>query len=519
MMFVKRDSRRSYIALILVGISFLVLYKYSYNIILNIKYTLNDVEKLYSIVKMLIRGIFVISLFNGLYLGGSVLYFNKDIEFFLSLPIHYREILISKLLFVVSRIWLLLFIFTFPFFINYGIIMSMSIFYYITIFCFFITIPFIPVCLIMTLNIIFVRFLGTTVRHDIVKIISNIIFFIIVGFFLAGKVNLDEFISIESINQTIEINSNINFLAFLHINTQSFIGKILLIIIYNIVVFGCISIYLLIGQRYYVDSLYENRKRKIDNVKKKKNIRIYNIKKFPWITYTLKEIILILRTPEFFLNCFLINIVLPSIFLCVFRFKLESKNEILNMKLMMPIENRVTIFIVFLLIGFVSNKIAATALSREGHEIYFMKYIPLPYRVQFYSKILAGIILASISIPIYIYAFINYFDLKLIYLLGACIPSILGMYFIGYVGLYIDILNPHLLVHQKILLFKKNINILVHFIISILIIIFFVSIQFRLNLTLFGVYIYYYVVFLMLNSLAHVFLLKKCENIMHNLEI
>lgn len=192
----------------------------------------------------------------------------------------------------------------------------------------------------------------------------------------------------------------------------------------------------------------------------------------PLFSYCIKEIRLLIRTPIYFMNCVLINLLLPV--LLVVPFWLQSRNE----SGPMPWEELLTqpggeTILMAAVIGTAvfltaSNAIAATSLSREGKEFYISKYLPLAYQKQIQAKLLSGyvfgglgalllLIAANILLPLEI----AQSGIILAVSLVAIIPAIEA-------GLSIDIIHPRLEWDNEQKAVKQNLNVVWSMLFSIL---------------------------------------------------
>ncbi len=120
-----------------------------------------------------------------------------------------------------------------------------------------------------------------------------------------------------------------------------------------------------------------------------------------------KDVLILVRTPVFFMNNVLMNFLWPAFFLVPF---ITSSGDIGAYRTFLDsvdyslFSHYGTIFlaIAFAVACFLSgaNGIAQSALSREGRRIYVMKIIPVPYKLQILAKITTGFLFSMCGILI-----------------------------------------------------------------------------------------------------------------------
>ena len=119
------------------------------------------------------------------------------------------------------------------------------------------------------------------------------------------------------------------------------------------------------------------------------------------LSYCIKEIRLLIRTPIYFINCVLTNILVPV--LLIIPFWLQSRNSAGPMPwddlLSIPGGSTILLAVIVGVAIFLTatNAITATSLSREGKEFFISKYIPLAYKKQIQAKLLSGYIFGGLG--------------------------------------------------------------------------------------------------------------------------
>ena len=114
------------------------------------------------------------------------------------------------------------------------------------------------------------------------------------------------------------------------------------------------------------------------------------------------------------------------------------------------------------------NMISSTAISREGTNAYFMKFIPVPVETQAFAKAACGIIISAVSgwlllIPLHlVLSYPIYLDL--IFVVGSLVSVIMTNLF----GILIDLLRPKLVWEQEAAAVKQNLNGVISILLSFL---------------------------------------------------
>lgn len=180
-------------------------------------------------------------------------------------------------------------------------------------------------------------------------------------------------------------------------------------------------------------------------------------------TYLIKEMRLLIRTPVYALNCIGMCLLMPIMLLVIF---LTTDTDTLLQQLpdITPyLDGKLPYAILAgMAIGFLFsnlNLISATAISREGTNLSFMKYIPMTLKEQLHAKVLSGILMSVFSMlltMLCIYYLLPIFPLFW-YLLAAA-SSLITIVLGNYASLALDILHPKLVWEQEAAAVKQNMS-------------------------------------------------------------
>jgi len=224
------------------------------------------------------------------------------------------------------------------------------------------------------------------------------------------------------------------------------LGKILL---YNIL---GLTLFVLIGRITYIKDILKNMVSY--SKKKKKNIDIKKASKQNTIfkTYVSKEIKLLWREPVFFMNTVLpiIAILVTFIILIITCGPIIDKamqdEEFNNLINNMTINSEfICVILIILQVLFSISSISLTAISREGKNATFIKYIPIKLYNQFIYKNVPQIILNFI-VTVIVLGFVWYIipDMKAVYILALFIIANLINLINSYLMLIVDLRRPNI---------------------------------------------------------------------------
>lgn len=413
--------------------------------------------------------------FFGIFYSLNVLYFTKDIESLLPLPLKPSEILGAK--FTVALLYeylteLLMFL---PILIVYGLKSSASFIYYSYGLIIFLMLPLAPLGLTSVLNMIIMSFTNIGKHKDRLRIISGIVvMFIAIGanIFMQklgiSSNNPDQMMkmitsgnnSLVNLSNKLFPGSSIAAKALIFSSsTQGLLNLFLYIIITLIVVFTLLAL----GEKLYfrgvvgISETFSKRK-EISSVQLSKSSK----KKSPLMTLIARELKILFRTPVYFMNCIIMNFLWPVFLLLPMITQPDLLRDLQKFAATIrdPGISSIIVGMVLALGIFLgsSNTITATSISREGQNIFISKYIPVDYTTQLAAKILAGMIMGLVSIIVMLLTAELLFKAPLYLAVISLIISIPGILFSCIVGLLIDLNSPKLNWDNEVKAVKQNFN-------------------------------------------------------------
>lgn len=468
---------------------------------------------------MLLGGVFsaasFIMLVFGIFSVISIYYFSNDIESLIILPIKPSKIVQAKFITVVLQQYLIEIIFTLPIIIAFGYNGGAGILFWIYYIIVFLTLPIVPIAISSIVCMIIMAFTKFVKNKDAFKTIASVfgIIFAIGINIVMQKIPND---NLGKMNELLKNNKDNFNMASNMFPTSKFAAKALmdntsLNGFMNLVLFLIICLIAMIIFSYLGDMLYlkgavgikqSSSKRKKMNTK---DVEKISVQSSSLKAYTLKEIKILFRTSAYFTQCVLSGILMPVI-LCVIY--LAKQNN--SVKIPEGYD------IIVLIVGFAivtlamsNNYITATAISREGSNIFISKYLPVSYKTQINAKILSSFSVSIISLIIMAIMGIVILKLKPLLMVLIIISSIAGTVALANIGMLLDLVRPKLKWDAEIKAVKQNLNtfIMMIAIFAILGLVCFGAIQF--NFTLIGTFIYIVGVSLIIAAITYALLITK----------
>ncbi len=410
-------------------------------------------------VELFLHLIAVFSFIFGLNVIFSVFYFSGDIESLLPLPLRSYQIIGSKFTAALISESVMEFIVIIAAFAGYIIASGRAFYAWIIAIFGMLTLPFIK-------NKDMVNkitgFLTLAVVVGIAVLVSNM-----------GGLDTEHLVDAlaDPSNPLLTVMNCI--FPQVHFLVSSMVNNTFINLLFYLAVNGlAIAAFLLIAEGVYfrtaVGINYVSGKKK-DKEKVISSLKMHN----PCLTYLKKEFKILFRTPAYFTNCIIINLIWPVFLYIVYL--LNGKTNFLD-DFIYKIHNgdEESVLILILAISALSvlitaaNCIASSALTREGKHFAFMKYIPLSYIAQINIKALVSIIISGAGMIIYVIAAALYLNLGLKMTIFCCLVSILSVSFVSYFGIFMDSVNPKLIWDDELNALRGNYNVFFNMAVAIL---------------------------------------------------
>lgn len=478
----------------------------------------------------LIAGTFMIFFFGLFYVLG-VFYFSKDIEFILTLPLQAWQILTAKFATVVVYEYLVMLVILAPFFVGYGLASKGGVLFILYALIIFLGIPVIPLSIASIPILIMMRFTGFAKNRDNFKYFTGVLALVLaVGvsvFMQKYAVNLADASAllglIESSRQTVtgigNIIPGVSFAVNALTNYQSAPG-ILNLFLFLICVSLLYFVFVLFGKAFYFngviginESSAKREKMNVETMDKKLGKEAF------FHSYVLKEIRLLFRTPIYFINCILSNFLIPVFLVIPFLVQEEAMSVVSDFGDMAKENGGIAVAAIFAFSLFVAstNAVTSTSISREGSNLFIMKYLPMPIEKQIWHKVMSGVWISGIAV-ILIFAMLVFVKLPAIIILCALLVSVNGVLFSSMSGIIADLFNPKLVWDNEQAAVKQNMNALINLLVAMIAgaIAVIPTLAFGFNLVVTTLYLI--IVFSVINYLLYGFISKKSAKLIMSME-
>lgn len=407
----------------------------------------------------------IVAVVQGIFSSVNVLYFSKDSENILPLPIKPYQIILARtneILLVQYFIELVIGIVPF---IIYGTEINSDYMFYLSVLISLILLPILPIILVSTIVMILMclsKKVKNKNRFQFFIIILLMIIMLGASYLMVGGISLSENQTasiLGSLEKMVNYFPTIKF-AFNAITSNSIMtmlkefAKIILITVAGYI------IYALLAQKLYfkglVGCLYSGKRKR-----KKQRIKIKTNKTSIARSYVGKEFKTLIRNPIYLSQCVLPVILLPTLYmvlLAIFINK-ETANTIQNYLSQLNLEG-VMLLLVIGVIQFMSMStyVAAIAISRDGKNAVFMKYIPVSLYKQYMYKTIPNIILNIYPMIVVIIAAKYIFDISIIDMMVALIVSVIMNITQSFLQVLVDLKRPKLKWDSEYAIVKQNIN-------------------------------------------------------------
>lgn len=465
------NSKKSKSMVIIYIIAFLYLAGivglFSYNLIESL-ITINQQQVFIGVILL---GIAMFVLIQTLFSAMSLLYYSKDNAYILPLPLKSSQILIAKTnVLLITEYLIVIIIGVIPLGI-YGILNNLGVLYYLMSLLVLIIFPIVPVLLASLLVLLIMSFSKFSKNKNRFQLFATIILIVIVfgiSYTLTGQNQSEEQMlqMISKANGLVEMIRNgfptLN-LAIESLTNNSTVSAILNILGLVSITTLLYAVYVFLGKKLYlkgaIGNLSSGKKVRRKEIKEK----IYKQKSIA-NTYIRKEFKILFRNPIFFMQCVLPIFILPIMMTVIFIAGMNSgEADITQIGTML--QGKDSVFVgsaILCAIQFFAMfiYISITAISRDGQNAVFMKYIPLSLEKQITYKAMPNIIM-TVTMNLFVIVGVQFlFKIPLLYLILIAIASIVIAIFNSYIMILVDMKKPKLEWNSEYAVVKQNINLM-----------------------------------------------------------
>lgn len=421
-------------------------------------------------ITMMLHAISIFTFIFGISVILNELYFSNDIEYLLPWPLKAYQIVASKFTAVGFSENIMQFLLVLSCVIGFAMATHMGLTGWLLSIIGMITLPIIPLVYCTIICMFLMRFTRLIKNKDVMQRISVFLIFAFLivlfwGIVSFQSMDIDLTMKALGLGEPAFVKTLNIILPGVPLFVKSFSEKSILALVEYIVINAFwIGIMLLLSEILYFKGVIgisssRSSKTSADDLKIVEKCRVHS----PAFSYFLKEIRVLLRTPIFFSNCIIVNFIWPVFIYVIIR--LLPYNITFDSVRTLYASGNKNLRVLFLF-GSVAISVIVTALSslssnaisREGKHFSFMKYIPLPYHIQWNIKVLISIIFSTAGIfiyavPVFIIIHMPLGD-SLLYLL----ISFLSICLISYLGMYIDSNQPKLIWDDELSALRENYN-------------------------------------------------------------
>ena len=389
----------------------------------------------------------------------NVFFFSKDLEFILPLPVTSKELLVAKFNTILFMAYIAEAMFgLFPLML-YGFMNFTTFWYFIWLLIILLIVPIIFITITSFLVILLMK-IFSFIKSKVV--LQNIISVILI----LGLLQIEQILmgSIDNIKETNNMISPI-----INISTSgdflSSLGNILKILVIDAIL---LILFILISQKLYLKLILKNisSNRRLKRAEKKE-INIKNKNNNLKYSYIKKEIKMLIKQPIFFMQTIfpvimvlLTLIIIANVFIPVIDSTIQNDETIKNSIASLSFSaEMICVILGILQCIFSIPKLSLTAISREGKNAIFMKYIPVSLYKQFLYKNVLQIIV-NIVVSIVVLGLIYYYipAIGLINILLMFIISIFINLINSYLMVIVDLRKPYLNWNSEYSVIKRNDN-------------------------------------------------------------
>lgn len=393
----------------------------------------------------------------------NLFYFSKDNLFVLPLPFRPEEVLAARFNTLLIYSYMEEAMLALAPLILYGILCKQGFLYYLFLLPVFLLLPVISLLITAMLIVVFMAFTGGIRNKNLVQIAITsltIVFSLMISMFSSSMSSQQEaMFMLEKANGLAELYAKAfpsMPLAMAAMTRYSFLSLLGL----AAVSIGAYVLACLFGHKLYykgmLGSLFSS-----SGVSERKLDEKAFLTKGKYVSYFSKECKTYLRKPTFFTQLILPVILIPPFMLLVFRISLRSAGaEVFNLLEMIYETKQYAPYIVAvaLLIAMFNASycfISIVAVSKDGHDAYAMKYIPMAFSDQLYVKTAVDVFLCLFICLVTMILSAWIFKVPVIYLL-MILPEVILYSLAHGVLIILDARHPKLGWSAEIEIAKNN---------------------------------------------------------------
>ena len=427
-------------------------------------------------VGMILFMIFGLAIIQTIFSSINILYFTKDSEYLLPLPLKPYQIILARTNVMLIAEYLIIFLVGFIPLIMYGILTGAGIIYYLTAIFAVILVPILPVLLISIIVMFIMSFAKLTKNRNKFQLFATLLVLaIIIALSISTSGMKQDLTNEEMAQMVVKANGmielvkgyvpTVDYLMEALTTNSLFTAIVEILKTLGITIVGFI-LYMVIAQKIYFKGLVGNlfgggtsSSNKEINQKEYRNSKLYK-------SYVGKEFKNMARNPVFLMQCLLPAILIPIVMVVVVFAGFNSDGmgleQITQMLQQMPTN---TFFIACIILGVIQFftmfiYISITAISRDGENAVFMKYIPVSLYKQYMYKIIPNIIMNIVTIIVTLGIAQYLLNLPIMTLIALFVVATIMGIFQSIVMIIVDLKRPKLNWDSEYTVAKQNLNLI-----------------------------------------------------------
>ena len=425
-------------------------------------------------VGMILFMIFGLAIIQTIFSSINILYFTKDSEYLLPLPLKPYQIILARTNVMLIAEYVIIFLIGFIPLVMYGILTGAGIVYYLTMILAVILVPILPVLLISMLVMFIMSFARLTKNRNRFQLFATLLVLaIIIALSISTSGMKQDLTNEEMAQMVVQANGmielvkgyvpTVDYLMEALTTNSLFTAIVEVLKTLGITIIGFI-VYMLIAQKIYFKGLVGNlfgggasSSNKEINQKEYRNSKLYK-------SYVGKEFKNMARNPVFLMQCLIPAVLIPIIMVVVVYAGLNSDGmgleQITQMVQQMPTNTFIIACAILGVIQFFTMfiYISITAISRDGENAVFMKYIPVPLYKQYMYKIIPNIIMNIVTIIITLGMAEYLLNLPAITLIALFIVATIMGILQSIAMIIVDLKRPKLNWDSEYAVAKQNLN-------------------------------------------------------------
>jgi ABC-2 type transport system permease protein len=239
-------------------------------------------------------------------------------------------------------------------------------------------------------------------------------------------------------------------------------------------------------------------------------------------SYAIKELRLLFRTPVYFINCVLMNLIWPFFLLIPVFTNSKGSFDLSDIKNLVNLGSYdgIILAVAFGAVLFASgtNAVTSTAISRDGESFFINRFIPVSYLDQIKGKTMAGLILGSVALLSMVIMLMVVAMPPIYMIILILIAGLLAVMFTSITGILIDLNFPKLHWDNEQKAVKQNMNVMVNMLIAIVAAAIVVIPTIILKLNIWIVFAALVVIFSFVNAVLYGFVKSEGVKLFENIE-